>query len=83
MYDITDFAKRHPGGMDVLRIAAGRDATNVFEMYHRLSLHAMVRTLPCMGTLDHAELPTFPEPNAFFRTVKQRVEVCLVLLFPP
>ena len=31
--DLTDFASRHPGG-DVILLAAGRDATALFETYH-------------------------------------------------
>jgi len=31
--DITDFAKRHPGG-DLILLAAGKDASVLFETYH-------------------------------------------------
>src|SRR3954454_25303989 len=31
VYDITNFIKRHPGGEDILLLAAGRDATQVFN----------------------------------------------------
>ena len=34
MYDITDFAKSHPGGTQLLALAVGRDATILFESHH-------------------------------------------------
>jgi cytochrome b involved in lipid metabolism len=34
---VTKFIDRHPGGKDVLIMAAGRDITMVFESYHALS----------------------------------------------
>ena len=36
MYDITDFAKSHPGGAQLLALAVGRDATILFESHHVL-----------------------------------------------
>lgn len=35
VYDIKPFLDRHPGGNDLLRLAAGRDATVMFHSYHR------------------------------------------------
>jgi acyl-lipid (8-3)-desaturase len=34
VYDVTDWVKKHPGGKDVILLAAGRDATQIFETYH-------------------------------------------------
>lgn len=34
VYDLTDFASRHPGGIDILLICAGRDMTQLFEATH-------------------------------------------------
>lgn len=34
VYDLTSFLSRHPGGRIMLLLAAGRDATALFESYH-------------------------------------------------
>jgi cytochrome b involved in lipid metabolism len=34
-YDLSSFADKHPGGADLLALAAGRDATTLFYSYHR------------------------------------------------
>jgi cytochrome b involved in lipid metabolism len=34
-YDITEFMKTHPGGDNMLILAAGRDASILFHSYHR------------------------------------------------
>eukprot|EP00123_Amoebidium_parasiticum_P000149 comp10384_c0_seq1/m.5162 comp10384_c0_seq1/g.5162 ORF comp10384_c0_seq1/g.5162 comp10384_c0_seq1/m.5162 type:complete len:449 (-) comp10384_c0_seq1:695-2041(-) len=73
VYDVTEFSKRHPGGFDVLQVAAGRDATQVFETYHPFETKKNLEKFE-IGTLISDELPTFPEPSPFFFTVKKRVE---------
>lgn len=52
MYDITDFAKSHPGGAQLLALAVGRDATILFESHHvRPEVTAkMLKTLPKVET---------------------------------
>ncbi|CAJ0877400.1 6032_t:CDS:2 [Entrophospora sp. SA101] len=65
VYDITNFIKYHPGGEDILLFAAGRDATQAFETYHELGKPDLIL---------NNELPIFPEPSEFHRTVKKRVE---------
>ena len=37
VYDVSKFLNRHPGGKDMLLMAAGRDVTVVFETYHAFS----------------------------------------------
>lgn len=34
IYDVTEFAKVHPGGEHMMSLAVGRDATLLFESYH-------------------------------------------------
>ena len=34
VYNVTSFASKHPGGVDQILCAAGRDITQVFEAYH-------------------------------------------------
>ena len=35
VYNITKYAKYHPGGPKILYAAAGKDATALFDKYHR------------------------------------------------
>jgi len=35
VYDVTEFVDRHPGGRDQLLRGSGRDATLVFDSYHK------------------------------------------------
>lgn len=77
VYDITSYIARHPGGADVLLIAAGRDATTVFETYHSLDEIGPLKTLNkfFVGELerDGNELPVFPETGPFYSEVKAAV----------
>ena len=34
VYDVSSFVSKHPGGVDQILCAAGRDITQVFEAYH-------------------------------------------------
>lgn len=58
VYDITDFITRHPGG-EIIRLAAGRDATPLITSYHtRKSLILVRKALKsqckCLGSVvDH------------------------------
>ena len=39
VYDVSGFVSRHPGGVDQIMLGAGRDATQLFESYHKLDTH--------------------------------------------
>ncbi|KAJ3354788.1 hypothetical protein GGF32_002358 [Allomyces javanicus] len=73
VYDLTDFVARHPGGTDVLFFVAGRDATQLFEIYHPLKTRNMLHKY-AIGTLTDNELPVFPPPSPFFVELKDRVD---------
>lgn len=45
-YDVTDFAKVHPGGADVLEPFLGKDATDVFQAFHSKNAYEVLRGLP-------------------------------------
>ncbi|KAK3745067.1 hypothetical protein QZH41_014565, partial [Actinostola sp. cb2023] len=87
VYDVTKFIDRHPGGRDVLLMAAGRDVTMVFESYHAFSEKApKVLEKYCVGELVSNKYPTYPETgydltfsifttiSPFFKTVRDRVQ---------
>lgn len=73
VYDLTTFIQRHPGGADTLLYGAGRDSTVVVETYHELGSIDAILNKFLIGRLVSDELPTFPDPNAFHRTLKERV----------
>jgi len=75
VYDVSRFLTHHPGGQDVLLMAAGRDVTVVFESYHGFSSIApkMLQKY-YVGDLVSTEFPTFPELGAFYNTVRNRVQ---------
>lgn len=35
VYNVTPYLKFHPGGVDYLMLGAGKDATALFNKYHR------------------------------------------------
>mmetsp|Transcript_10661 Transcript_10661/g.12823 ORF Transcript_10661/g.12823 Transcript_10661/m.12823 type:complete len:153 (-) Transcript_10661:167-625(-) len=43
VYDMTDYAKRHPGGSSIITKYAGTDATAAYRQFHKLSLLNTVR----------------------------------------
>ena len=41
VYDVSQFLSRHPGGSDILIMAAGKDVTIPFGCYHAFSDRAL------------------------------------------
>lgn len=82
VYDVTEFAKVHPGG-DIILTAAGQDATDVYAGFHA-STDAW-RYLPplCVGTIDAVEDLPLPGVNAEYiqDLVELRKEVRALKLF--
>ncbi|KAJ7384943.1 hypothetical protein OS493_018631 [Desmophyllum pertusum] len=75
VYDVSKFLSRHPGGKDMLLMAAGRDVTIVFETYHAFSdCVPKVLEKHYAGELVSNELPIFPERGLFYQTVRDRVK---------
>lgn len=75
VYDISKFISKHPGGSDILHMAAGKDITIPFECYHTFSSLAP-KTLEnyYVGDLVSSRKPTFPEPGPFYNTLRDRVQ---------
>ena len=38
VYDVTNFLKDHPGGESILVSMGGKESTETFEMFHKLSV---------------------------------------------
>eukprot|EP01127_Copromyxa_protea_P004315 TRINITY_DN14192_c0_g1_i1.p1 TRINITY_DN14192_c0_g1~~TRINITY_DN14192_c0_g1_i1.p1 ORF type:complete len:434 (-),score=83.73 TRINITY_DN14192_c0_g1_i1:28-1293(-) len=72
-YDITEFMKHHPGGDNMLILAAGRDSSVLYHSYHRRLevADAALDKLPIVSK-NKTRLPSeFETP--LWKTLKQRV----------
>lgn len=70
--NITEFAKRHPGG-DIILLVAGKDATVMVETYHPRGIpKAMLEKLE-VGTLKDAPPSYYNWDSDFYSVLKQRV----------
>jgi len=74
VYDITKFAKRHPGG-DVILLASGRDATVLFESYHPRGVPKQILAKIKIGEMKQGEIPSsfYSFSSNFYPTLKLRV----------
>jgi fatty acid desaturase len=72
--DITDFAKRHPGG-DIILLAAGKDATVLLETYHPRGVPASLISKLQIGVIKDGDIPTsfYSWDSEFYKVLKQRV----------
>ena len=73
VYDLTDFLSTHPGG-PILRLAIGREATELYQSYHPrssiLHIRRALHRLPILGKIESTPLAS----SAFFYTLRSRVE---------
>lgn len=77
VYDVTEFMPKHPG-RGLLKLAAGRQATALFESYHpgpmlERARRVLGRKCRHLGALDPSEAEFRGDP-AFFETVQKRVD---------
>lgn len=42
VYDITQYIRKHPGGVDIIMIGAGKDATEMFYKIHPYIAHERI-----------------------------------------
>jgi acyl-lipid (8-3)-desaturase len=74
VYDITDWLEKHPGGRDVLLLAAGRDITDLFKSYHPFSkTAATVLERYAIGKVSSTEFPQYKPDSGFYAEVCDRV----------
>jgi len=65
IYDVTEFAKVHPGGEHMMSLAVGRDSTVMFESYHireTMAKHRLTQ-LPVLEGVTIEELAAKTEFN--------------------
>lgn len=77
VYDITQFLDRHPGGSEMLLLAAGRECTDLYNSYHALATKDTRKYLDAyhIGALvGKTEFPVFANDTAgFYATLSKRV----------
>ena len=72
--DITDFAKRHPGG-DIILLAAGKDATVLLKTYHPRGVPSSLLDKLQVGTMKDGAIPKsfYSWDSDFYNTLQRRV----------
>jgi len=75
VYDVTSWIPKHPGGEDMLCLAAGRDITNMFESYHPFAGETATAILKKYYVCDVAdtELPRYTTKSPLYDTLRKRV----------
>jgi len=77
VYDLTEFQHKHPGGRAMITLAAGRECTDLFNMYHIMNEERARKYLAAyeVGTLvGPGEFPAFaPDASGFYATLKRRL----------
>ena len=87
VYDVTPFMDRHPGGREMMLLAAGRECTDLFRMYHwydggKKPREVMEKYL--VGRLEGAtEFPLYaPDRAGFYDALSQRVRAYFERTYP-
>lgn len=63
VYDITSFAEVHPGGLAVLRMVAGQDATKQFYALHTKAVLDKYHDKLCVGVLQGSAATELTKPE--------------------
>jgi len=76
VYDITNWMKHHPGGQEFLEIAAGKECSDLFQSFHKISTVSYLGTekVPCVGELVTTKFPRFIGKSDFYKTLKKKAE---------
>ncbi|CZR63808.1 related to Delta(5) fatty acid desaturase [Phialocephala subalpina] len=72
VYDVTEFAARHPGGRDFLMATVGRDATAMFESLHDPKAIKVLAKRQ-IGTLIESDMPQYPTQTPFQVELRKNV----------
>lgn len=76
VYDVSKWGTSHPGGQEVLNLVAGREATHIFESYHKLATKGLLgsKSVPRVGKLITTEFPLYTGESRFYTVLRTRVE---------
>ncbi|XP_068219371.1 cytochrome b5-related protein-like [Palaemon carinicauda] len=78
LYDLTDFAKRHPGGKEWITMTKGTDITEAFESSHvSLTAEKILSKYFVKDIGTPRKSPYTFHENGFFRTFKRKVRPVL------
>lgn len=74
VYDITSWMDRHPGGKEILRLAAGRNISEAFESYHPFTnkAHEVLAKYE-IGAVSSYEFPPYIRDQGFYKDLCQAV----------
>lgn len=75
IYDLTDFAKRHPGGADWITMTKGLDITELVESHHIYydKLTPYLKKYHVRATTRPRNSKFTFEPNGFYVTMRKKV----------
>jgi fatty acid desaturase/predicted heme/steroid binding protein len=71
VYDVTSWVPKHPGGNQILN-GAGREATALFQSYHKLNVEKALAKYEIGDVEDYQ--PYYTWESEFYTTIKKRVE---------
>lgn len=75
VYDITEFIDRHPGGKEVILLAAGREATDLVNSYHPFSdVPRKILKKYRIGSLATFEHPIYKPDSGFYKEAAAEVK---------
>lgn len=76
VYDVTGFLDKHPGGREMLLLAAGRECTDLFAMYHALSdkPERYLASYDIGAAVGAPEFTPFAPDTGFWDDVRGRVK---------
>lgn len=75
LYDLSDFADRHPGGSQWIVVTQGTDITEAFVTSHlNDSADAILAKYYCKPATDVRNSPYTFHPDGFYMTLKKRVQ---------
>lgn len=73
LYDVTKFAKIHPGGQSILEQYNNCDATDYFYSIHSLQSRKMLKNMPYTDVADQDRIPESDYLKLLFRLEKTNI----------
>lgn len=87
VYDVTEFLPRHPGGSEMMLLAAGRECTDLFNMYHwydgGVKSRGVMAKYEIGKLVGPTEFPAYaPDTAGFYAAVSKRVREYFERTYP-
>ncbi|TYZ61184.1 hypothetical protein PybrP1_009876 [[Pythium] brassicae (nom. inval.)] len=75
VYDVTEWADKHPGGRELILLHSGRECTDTFDSYHPFSNRAdkILAKYKIGKLVGGYEFPVFKPDSGFYKECAQRV----------